>query len=320
MVYDSTLVAAVIRFQDHYGLETDSAIGVATLTAMNVPLDQRIGQIELNMERYRWLPDDLGSRYILVNIPDYHLHAYNDGKEVLTMRVVVGKDYENPTPVFADSMSYVVFRPYWNVPPRIIKEEIIPLTKKDPSYITKHDYEILRGRELVDPGSIDWAKVDTAHFRFQVRQKPGPLNSLGLVKFMFPNQFDVYLHDTPARSLFRRAGRAASHGCIRVEKPELLAQYVLALNPEWDAKKIHEAMVRQDPKDVTPRQVTLRQKVPVYIVYFTAFVQDGIPRFRHDLYGTDQRAIARLRQGRTIGGDQQLALELRKLAGTGRAN
>ncbi len=315
MLYDSTLVASVIRFQDHYGLETDSAIGAGTLSAMNVPVDMRIGQIELNMERYRWLPDDLGQRYILVNIPDYHLHAYDEGKEVFTMRVVVGKDYENPTPVFADSMSYIVFRPYWNVPQRIIKEEIIPLTKKDPSYITKHDYEILRGRELVDPESIDWARVDTAHFRFQIRQKPGPLNSLGLVKFMFPNQFDVYLHDTPARSLFRRAGRAASHGCIRVEKPELLAQYALARNPDWDSKKIHEAMIQEEPQ-----QVSLRQKVPVYIVYFTAFVQEGIPRFRRDLYGTDERAIARMHEGRTLDGNQQLALELRKLAGTGRAN
>ncbi|MEO8199430.1 MAG: L,D-transpeptidase family protein [Gemmatimonadota bacterium] len=316
-IFDSILVAAVMRFQEVHGLETDSLIGAGTLEAMNVPVDQRIGQIELNMERYRWLPDDLGSRYILVNIPDYHLHAFDGGKEVFTMRVVVGKDFDNPTPVFADSMSYLVFRPYWNVPPRIIKEEIIPLTRKDPSYITKHDYEILRGRELVDPASIDWAKVDTAHFHYQIRQKPGSLNSLGLVKFMFPNQFDVYLHDTPARSLFRRAGRAASHGCIRVEKPEQLAQFALSQNPEWDQKKIHEAMTA---KEELPQQVGLRQKVPVYIVYFTAFVQDGVPRFRRDLYGTDARAIARMRDGYITGGNQQLAIDLRKLAGTGRAN
>lgn len=315
LVFDTALVAAVTRFQDHHGLETDSLIGAGTLNAMNVPVEMRIGQIELNMERYRWLPDDLGSRYILVNIPDYHLYAYDGGKEVFTMRVVVGKDYDNPTPVFADSMSYIVFRPYWNVPPRIIKEEIIPLTRKDTSYISKHDYEILRGRELVEPASIDWAKVDTAHFRYQIRQKPGPLNSLGLVKFMFPNQFDVYLHDTPARSLFRRAGRAASHGCIRVEKPELLAQFALAKNPEWDSKKIREAMTQEESQ-----QVGLKQKVPVYIVYFTTFVEDGYARFRHDLYGTDERAIARLREGRGDTGLTQISQELRQLAGTGRAH
>ena len=309
LVLDSALAGAVALFQERHGLETDSTIGRGTLQAMNVPVETRVGQIELNMERYRWLPDDLGSRYILVNIPDYHLHAFDQGREVFQMRVVVGKDYENPTPVFADSMSYIVFRPYWNVPPSIVKEEIIPLTKKDPEYINKHNYEILRGREPVDPASIDWAKVDTASFRYHIRQKPGPLNSLGLVKFMFPNQFDVYLHDTPARSLFRRAGRAASHGCIRVEKPELLAQFALSRNPEWNPKKIREAMAREEPQ-----QVGLRQKVPVYIVYFTTFVQDGVPRFRHDLYGTDERAIARLGEGRDDRTLRQVGTELRTLA------
>jgi L,D-transpeptidase YcbB len=311
--YDSVLAGAVATFQDHHGLEPDKVIGLSTLVAMNVPVDMRIGQIELNMERYRWLPDDLGSRHILVNVPDYHLHAFDGGREVFQMRVVVGKDYENPTPVFADSMSYIVFRPYWNVPPRIVKEEIIPATRKDPEYITKHNYEILRGRELVDPASIDWPEVDTARFNFHIRQKPGPLNSLGLVKFMFPNQFDVYLHDTPARSLFRRAGRAASHGCIRVERPEQLAQFALSRNTEWDLRKIREAMRQEEPQ-----QVGLRQKVPVYIVYFTSFVRDGIVRFRSDLYGTDERAIARLRAGRDEAAGRRISLELRQLAQTGR--
>lgn len=311
--YDSVLAGAVAIFQDRHGLEMDSVIGRTTIEAMNVPVDMRIGQIELNMERYRWLPDNLGARHILVNVPDYHLYAYDENKEVFQMRVVVGKDFDNPTPVFADSMSYIVFRPYWNVPSRILKEEIIPAARRDPEYITKHNYEVLRGREVINTDSIDWSRVDTAKVNFYVRQKPGPLNSLGLVKFMFPNQFDVYLHDTPARSLFRRAGRAASHGCIRVERPEQLAQFALSRNPEWDLRKIRDAMRRD-----SSQQVGLRQKVPVYIVYFTAFVRDDIARFRSDLYGTDQRAIARLREGGSRSSDNQMAAEIRRLAQAGR--
>jgi murein L,D-transpeptidase YcbB/YkuD len=311
--YDSVLAGAVAIFQDHHGLEMDSVIGPSTVVAMNVPVEMRIGQIELNMERYRWLPDNLGARHILVNIPDYHLYAYDEGKEVFQMRVVVGKDFNNPTPVFADSMSYIVFRPYWNVPSRILKEEIVPSARKDPEYITKNNYEILRGREVIDPATIEWAEVDTAKVNFYIRQKPGPLNSLGLVKFMFPNQFDVYLHDTPARSLFRRAGRAASHGCIRVERPEQLAQFALSRNPEWDLRKIRDAMRRD-----SSQQVGLRQKVPVYIVYFTSFVQDSVVRFRSDLYGTDQRAIARLREGQDESVGHQLGEEIRQVALAGR--
>jgi murein L,D-transpeptidase YcbB/YkuD len=307
--YDLALARAVAAFQDRHGLEVDSVIGRSTIEAMNVPVDMRIGQIELNMERYRWLPDNLGSRHILVNIPDYHLYAYDDGHEVFQMRVVVGKDFENPTPVFADSMSYIVFRPYWNVPPRIVKEEIIPAIRTDTAYLTQHNYEILQGREVVDPSTIDWPNVDTATFKFHVRQKPGPLNSLGLVKFMFPNQFDVYLHDTPTRSLFQRAGRAASHGCIRVERPEQLAQFALSRNPDWDLRKIRDAMQQEEPQ-----QVGLRQKVPVYIVYFTSFVHDGVVGFRSDLYGTDQRAIARMREGSNETTSRALCRELRQLA------
>ena len=311
--YDSVLAGAVAIFQDDHGLEMDSVIGRGTIEAMNVPVDMRIGQIELNMERYRWLPDNLGARYILVNIPDYHLHAYDEGKEVFQMRVVVGKDFDNPTPVFADSMSYIVFRPYWNVPSRILKEEIVPAARKDTGYIAQNNYEILRGREVVDPATIEWAKVDTSRINFYIRQKPGPLNSLGLVKFMFPNQFDVYLHDTPARSLFRRAGRAASHGCIRVERPEQLAQFALSRNPEWDLRKIRDAMQRD-----SSQQVGLRQKVPVFIVYFTSFVRDGTVRFRSDLYGTDRRAIARLREGRDEAVTDAMRGEILRLAEEGR--
>ncbi|MEP7324484.1 MAG: L,D-transpeptidase family protein [Gemmatimonadota bacterium] len=309
-LYDSLLAGAVAHFQDLHGLETDSTIGAATVEAMNIPLDTRIAQIELNMERYRWLPDDLGQRYVLVNIPEYQLHAYDNGEEAFTMRVVVGKDFENPTPVFADSMSYIVFRPYWNVPTRIIKTEIVPAARKDSGYIGKHEYELLRGNEVIDPATINWAKIDTAHVNFRVRQKPGPANSLGLIKFMFPNQFDVYLHDTPARGLFRRAGRAASHGCIRVERPEQLAQFALSRNTDWNLKKIRDALHRTDP----PEQVGLKQKVPVYIVYFTSFVRDGTVRFRTDLYGTDSRAIARLQAGHDRGASRAIFDSLLQLA------
>ena len=242
------------------------------------------------MERLRWLAHDFGDRYILVNIPDFHLYAYDSGRLALTMRVVVGKDYKNPTPVFSDTMAYVVFRPFWNVPKRIINEELLPAQKKDTAYLNKHQYEVLKGTTVVDPGTIDWAKADTLNFRYLIRQKPGGQNSLGHIKFMLPNQYDVYLHDTPSQGVFRRAGRNASHGCIRVEKPQQLAEYAMVGVPKWDKQKIRDAM-----RDTTPpEEVHLVHRVPVYIVYLTAFVENGVVQFRNDLYGNDDRAITRL--------------------------
>ena len=311
-VYDGRVAAAVARFQERHGIPVDSAVGPATLAALNVPVETRIRQIEINIERYRWLPAEFGSRYILVNIPDYRLYAYEGGKERLTMRVIVGDEYGNATPVFADSMSYLVFRPYWYVPERILVNEVLPRAREDVSYLARQRLEVVdakRRSRVLDPASIDWSDVDTADLGFRVRQQAGEHNSLGLVKFMFPNRFSVYLHDTPADALFDRSKRTLSHGCVRVEQPVELAEYVLDGQQGWNEKKIREAMETTDSAGAVPEEaggpgnaegstVRLEHPVPVYIVYLTAFMREGVLSFRDDPYGKDRPALARLAKPR----------------------
>jgi L,D-transpeptidase YcbB len=282
-------------------------VGAATRAALNVPVKARIRQIQLNLERLRWLPGEFGSRYIYVNIPDYRLYAYEGGKPVLQMRVVVGDEYENATPVFADSMTSVVFRPYWYVPQRIVTEELIPQARKRRSWLARHHYEVLdpaRDSLVLNPRRINWARVDLRKIR--VREKPGSANHLGLVKFIFPNQYAVYLHDSPFRDLFARARRTSSHGCVWLEKPVELAEYVLAGQRGWDRKSIRDAMAGGDE-----RTVALAQPVPVYLVYLTAVVQDGVLNFRSDPYGKDREPMAAL--GKLVPTDPALGRELQKL-------
>jgi murein L,D-transpeptidase YcbB/YkuD len=318
-VYDRAVAKAVARFQARHGIPSDGIAGAVTLAALNVPVEVRIRQIQLNLERYRWLPAEFGPRYIYVNIPDYDLSTYDRGKRVLTMRVVVGDEYENATPVFADSMTFVVFRPDWYVPQRILAREIIPRIRKKRSYLVRHNFEVVDAKReslVLNPRRINWSRVDPTKIR--VRQKGGsPTNPLGLVKFMFPNQFAVYLHDTPTRELFHRPKRTLSHGCVWVEKPVELADYVLAGQDDWDEKKIREAMETAHSADeegsVDGHTVTLERPVPVYIVYLTAFVRDGILNFRRDPYGKDRDALARL--GKLTPSDPRLREELQKLIG-----
>ncbi len=285
------LADGIRHFQARHGLEATGKVDPATLAELNVPIGTRMRAIELNLERLRWLPATFGDRYVLVNIPDYSLHAYDGGKEVLTMRVVVGDEYGHATPVFADTLSQVVFQPYWNVPPSIVKAEILPKVQKDPRYLDTHHFEVVRGDkdEVVDASSVDWNDVDTTRLGFRVRQQPGDDNALGHVKFLFPNQFNIYMHDTPARSLFAKNARSESHGCIRLEHPDQFADYVLAGDPTWTPERIREAM-----ESDTNRTVPVRQRLPVYIVYLTTFVRDGQLQFRPDVYGSDDRAITRL--------------------------
>ncbi len=304
--YDASLAAAVAHFQRRHGIQVDSAVSPATLLALNTPVEYWIRQIEINLERYRWLPPDFGSKYVLVNIPDYHLYAFDGGKRALDMRVIVGDEYGNATPVFADSMSYLVFRPRWYVPRRILVDEVIPQTRQNIYYLADNNFEVVdakRGSTVLDPFLIDWYAVDTTNLAFRVRQKSGGANSLGLVKFMFPNQFSIYLHDTPAGWLFRQQRRALSHGCVRVERPVDLAAFVLAGQDGWTDSTIRAAMHPADTSassksvsaDTTEgRTVRLEQKVPVYILYLTAYVQDGVLNFRGDPYGKDAQAQARL--------------------------
>jgi murein L,D-transpeptidase YcbB/YkuD len=297
-VYDAKVAAAVGRFQQRHGIPEDSAVGPATLAALNVSAATRVRQIELNLERYRWLPSDFGKRYILVNIPDYQLYAYDDGKEVLRMRVIVGEEYGNATPVFADSMTYLVFRPHWEIPSRILVDEVIPRVRENIYYLAEHGYEVVDTKShavVADPSTIDWSDVDTTDLQFRVRQKSGDGNALGRVKFMFPNQFDIYLHDTPRDDLFDRPRRTLSHGCVRVEDPLRLAGYVLAPEGWWSETKIRDAMAPGDSTETgTPLTVGLKHPVPVYLVYLTAFVRDGQLNFRDDPYGKDRQALGRM--------------------------
>ncbi|HEX8029692.1 MAG TPA: L,D-transpeptidase family protein, partial [Vicinamibacterales bacterium] len=258
----------------------------ATLAALNVPLDARIQQVALNLQRWRYMPDDLGERHFFVNIPYFHLIAREAGKSVMDIRVVVGKPGNN-TPVFSEDMETVVFSPYWNIPDTIAENETAPAVARDPNYLARQGIEILRvsgsTSETVDASDVDWDRPDAVK-GLVFRQKPGDGNALGHVKFLFPNPFNVYLHDTPADALFAKPGRAFSHGCVRVEEPEVLAKYVLRGYPEWDEESIFAAM-----RSGVEKHVKLTKKIPVHIAYFTAWVDEnrGL-HFQPDIYGYDR--------------------------------
>jgi murein L,D-transpeptidase YcbB/YkuD len=320
----SDLDAALRAFQSRHGLEPTGALDADTLAAMNVPLAQRIGQLEVNLERQRSLPRREEPRRIVVNIPSFELRAYDGGELAFTMPVIVGKRM-NQTPVFADKMTYVSIRPYWNVPESIAVDELLPKIAKDPAYLAAHGYEIVDAEgNVVDAYRLDGEVRDTAtgdgdedpdvllasrrqrgrdegrapqlaeglaEGTLRLRQKSGSGNALGLVKFMFPNEFNVYLHDTPEDHLFERTERGFSHGCIRVQDPTKLAEYVLGPDG-WSRDEIVQAM--QDPA-VTAREVPLEQPIPVYIVYLTAWVdEEGRVQFREDVYGHDADVRAAL--------------------------
>jgi len=289
--FDHALEAAVRRYQARNGLEVDGVVGRRTRAAMNVPAAERVQQIRLNMERWRWLPRDLGSRYVMVNLAGFLLEAVDHGKVVLDMPVIVGRAFTK-TPAFSGKISYLVFNPYWNVPRSII-HELVAKEVKEPGYLTAEHIRILRSwsrnAEEIDPASIDWRSYLGRRFPYQMRQDPGPGNSLGRLKFMLPNAFDIYLHDTPAHSLFDKPVRTFSHGCIRVQQPVRLGVFVLD-DPDWD-----EAAVQAVIDTGEHRILSLGQRVPVYIIYMTAWVDvDGTVEFRRDVYGRDRAMAAAL--------------------------
>jgi murein L,D-transpeptidase YcbB/YkuD len=262
--YDNALAGAIATFQQRHSINVDSALGKETVDALNVPASYRLAQIAANMERYRWLPRSFGRRYIFVNVPAFHLEAYDSTGKALEMKVIVGQEYEDKaTPVFADSMETVVFRPYWDVPPSIAAKEIFP---KGPGYLASENMEVY-----------------SQNGQRAVRQRPGPKNALGFVKFLFPNDFNIYLHDTPNHQLFNKDVRAFSHGCIRLEKPAELAEWVLG----WPADKVEQAM--HDGPD--NRGVKLPQKIPVFITYFTTYINNGQLYFGNDLYNRDDKLV-----------------------------
>jgi len=295
--YAGALVDAVKNFQARHGLEPDGRIGAATLTELNTPLSRRVLQLQLTLERWRWVPHEFSRPPIVVNIPEFELRALNRSyRTELEMKVVVGRAYKQQTPVFAADMKHVVFRPYWNVPPSIQRAEIVPKIARDRSYLEKNGYEVVTPKYvMVTAGVIDDSTLAQLRAgRLLIRQTPGPKNSLGLVKFLFPNPHDVYLHDTPATSLFSKSRRDFSHGCIRIEKPELLAAWVLRDKPEWSSNAIAEAM-----NGHKTLQVNLAKPIPVLVVYATAVVLgNGEVRFFRDIYGQDAALEERLAAGR----------------------
>ena len=272
-IFDSSLENGIKNFQKRFGFTPDGKLNNKLIAEMNVPAIDRVKQILINMNRMRWLPQEPEGRLIEVNIPAFILHVFNGKDTVFSMPVVVGKEGHNTT-LFSDLMTTIVFSPYWNVPPSIVKKEIVPGMDSDENYLADHNMEIT--------GQQGGLPV--------VRQKPGPENSLGKVKFLFPNSFNIYLHDTPAKGLFNKDVRAYSHGCIRLADAEKLADYLLQNNDHWTPEKIREAMNSGNEQDVE-----LKEPVPVFITYYTAWVdQNGQLNFRNDLYGHDQNVAEKM--------------------------
>jgi len=286
-VYAGPLVEAVKSFQRRHGRDADGRIDALTLADLNVPLSRRVRQMQLTLERWRWMPDSYQKAPIVANIPEVRLRAYDQDFNIrVTMNVVVGRAYGgHNTPVFSDKMQYVVFRPYWEVPPSIIHGEIIPHLVRDPGYLASKGFEVVDGKQtVVSAGTVTpdvLAQLRAG--KLFVRQKPGPKNALGLAKFVFPNSYNVYMHDTPSTEFFARSRRDFSHGCIRLEKPADLAAWVLRDNPGWTPDRIRAAMSGD-----STQQVNLTHPIPVLILYGTVIVlDDGIVHFYDDIYGHD---------------------------------
>ncbi len=283
--YDPALAAAVERMQYRHGLAVDGAVGPRTVTALNVPVEARIEQMVLNLERRRWMPDDLGQRYIFVNLADFTLKLVEEPKTVLAQRVVIGKTFQM-TPIFSDEMTYLEINPYWHVPPSIARRSILPKVKRDVNYLADNKFTVFSDwsgdATVVDPKTVDWSQY-TGHIPYKLRQGSGDGNALGRIKFMFPNRFSVYLHGTPARSLFEKSQRDFSSGCVRVEDPPSLAAAILSDQPDWPLDRIQETIDSEKR-----RVVTLPEPLPVHISYLTAWVnKDGQIHFRRDIYKRD---------------------------------
>ncbi|MGE5840513.1 MAG: L,D-transpeptidase family protein [Deltaproteobacteria bacterium] len=285
-VFDGNVENAVKKFQSRHGLTPDGVVGPATLGELNVRPEERIRQIEVNMERWRWLPETMGDRHIFVNVASFELGVVEGRDPVMTMRAIVGKHYQR-TPVFSAQMTHLVLNPYWNVPVRIATKEMLPLIQKDLDYLEKNSIKVflVQGSQKteVDPSTVDWASVSPTEFNYFFRQEAGPKNSLGRIKFMFPNKFNVYLHDTPHKELFERPVRQFSHGCIRIEKPLELAEFLLRGDPRWTQEELLRAL-----DGSVDRTVKLPRPIGIHILYWTAWVdEDGTVQFRNDVYGRD---------------------------------
>ncbi|MBN1614637.1 MAG: L,D-transpeptidase family protein [Deltaproteobacteria bacterium] len=286
MLFDRAVAAGLRRFQKRHGLKPRGALNSETLQHLNLPVEDEIRLIQLNLERLRWLPRDMGPVRVMINIPDYSLALIEGQRSVLSMKVIIGRPLWN-TPSFSAQMKYLETNPVWRIPPSIVKEEIVPAILRDPDYITRKNLKFFVGRrngpQEVSPDKIDWTKIQPESFPYQIIQAAGPANPMGRVKFMFPNEENVYLHDTPSTSLFKRQKRIFSHGCIRIEKPIDLAAYILERDGQWSREKL----MAEINKGKT-RKIILREPVNVHIVYFTAWVDDdGVLQTRPDVYRSD---------------------------------
>jgi L,D-transpeptidase YcbB len=290
-LFDQGLHEQVVLFQRRNGLTADGVVAKTTIEALNVSVEDRIAAIEANLERWRWVSDNLGKRYIKVNIANFELQVVEDDQPVFISEAIVGRPYRK-TPVFSARMTYLVLAPTWTVPPTILRQDVIPAVIKDPSYLKKKNMQVLQSNgTVVDPATIDWKRAATSGFPYMIRQDPGKDNALGAVKFMFPNQYSVYIHDTPTRNLFTHADRSFSSGCIRISKPLELAAFLLSDKPEWTMAQIQKIIDQG-------KEHTVRIKpVPVHLLYLTTWAEsDGTVHFRKDIYDRDQPLLNALKQ------------------------
>jgi murein L,D-transpeptidase YcbB/YkuD len=290
--YDAALVAGVRRFQHRHGLRTDGVVGATTLAALNTGVEERITQIQLNMQRWCRLPQRLGERYLLANIPGFRLDVVENGQVACSMRTIVGKP-ERRTPVMSAMMTYMEINPYWNIPQKIASSDILPKIHDDPRFLQQNGIQVFdswrESASALDPLAIDWSRYSEAYFPFRLRQEPSAVNALGRIKFMFPNRFSVYIHDTPAKALFSKDSRSYSSGCVRIENPVALASHILAAQG-WSRYEI-ETKVKSRKRTV----VVLKEPVPVHLVYMTAWAEeDGTVDFYHDPYEYDQGLLEEL--------------------------
>lgn len=292
--YDSLLSTVVSDFQKRHGLEIDGRVGQKTLEALNVPVEERIAQLKINIERYKWLPETRGRKHIWVNIPEFMLHFYRDGKIIQEHIVVVGSK-NHKTPLFNSRVSNIVINPYWNVPLSIARNEILPKLKEGTDYLNKQRFDVIDKVEtldVVDNSDIDWTNTEEVKKNFRFRQKPGPGNALGRLKFNLPNNWSIYLHDTPSKSKFKYAYRAYSHGCIRVHNPTALAATILNGKEEFSNSK---EVLDQKIKSGESQRVNIEEEIPVYLVYMTSWVDaEGTLHFRDDIYKKDKMHQAAL--------------------------
>ncbi len=298
-VYDAAAAQAVRRFQTRHGLEPDAVVGAATLAALNVPLEARIRQIELNLERWRWLPRWVGGRYVMVNSAAFTLEVVDSARQVMTMRAIVGRP-DWPTPIVSAQITGLIFSPVWNIPRAIAVEEVLTLVRKDSLYLERHGitvFDSTRAVRQVDPRTVDWAAITGDSFSLELKQAPGGDNPLGGVKIVFGSRFNICIHDTPVRSLFDKRVRTFSHGCIRIDRAADLATYLLQDSVRWTGDSVRARMTRS-----AEEVVALSPPIPVHLTYWTAWVDDdGTVEFRDDVYGWDAKLAAGLRSRARLG-------------------